>query len=166
MPRGTDDLTGGLPGYGLYRTQDGRYLAVGALEPKFWALFCAAIDRPDLKPYGLARDADGARTRAALETLFASQPLSHWAALFDRVDCGVTPVLEFAEAMEHPQLKARGMLPEVDGLRQFAPPFKMSGLDFKVRRSAPKVGADGTAILREAGYAPDEIEQFQKQGVI
>lgn len=166
MPRGTDDLTGGLPGYGLYRTQDGRYMAVGALEPKFWALFCAAIDRPDLKPFGLARDADGARTRSELEKLFASQPLGHWAALFESVDCGVTPVLEFAEAMRHPQLKARGMLPEVDGLPQFAPPFKMSGFNFTVRSPAPKVGADGTAILREAGYTPDEIGQLRNQGVI
>lgn len=166
MPRGTDDLTGGLPGYGLYRTQDGRYMAVGALESKFWSLFCAAIERPDLQPYGLVRDAAGARARAELETLFASQPLQHWAALFDKVDCGVTPVLEFAEAMQHPQIVARGMLPEVDGLRQFAPPFKMSGCDFRVRRGAPKVGADGTAILREAGYTPDEIEQLRKQGAI
>ncbi|MDP1606351.1 MAG: CaiB/BaiF CoA-transferase family protein [Rhodocyclaceae bacterium] len=166
LPRGTDDLNGGLPGYGLYRTEDGRYLAVGALEPKFWHLFCDALGKPALKPFGLARDADGARTRAELEALFASQPLSHWAALFENVDCGVTPVLKFAEAMQHPQLKARGMLPEVDGLRQFAPPLKMSGLDFAVRNPSPKVGADGTALLREAGYADVEIDALRIQRVI
>jgi crotonobetainyl-CoA:carnitine CoA-transferase CaiB-like acyl-CoA transferase len=166
MPRGTDDLTGGLPGYGLYRTQDARYLAVGALEPKFWALFCTAIDRPDLKPFGLERGPDGARARAELESLFASQPLSHWAAFFDQVDCGVTPVLDFEEALQHPQLQARNMLPEIDGLRQFAPPLKMSGLQFAVRNPAPKVGADGTAILQQAGYTAAEIEQLRAHGVI
>ncbi len=61
LPRGVDDLNGGLPGYGLYRTQDGRYMAVGALEPKFWQVFCTAIDRPDLKPFGLARGEEGVR---------------------------------------------------------------------------------------------------------
>ena len=70
------------------------------------------------------------------------------------------------EAMQHPQIKARGMLPEVGGLLQFAPPLKMSGFDFAVNGPAPKVGADGTAILREAGYTEDEIGRLQKQGVI
>jgi len=166
QPRGTDDLNGGLPGYGLYRTQDGRWLAVGALEPKFWQAFCDAIGKPELKPFGLARGAEGERTRAELEALFAGQPLAYWAALFENVDCGVTPVLTFEEAMAHPQLQARGMLPTADGLPQFAPPLKMSGLEFAVRASPPKVGADGTAILREAGYTDGEIEALRAAGVI
>ncbi|MDP1652845.1 MAG: CaiB/BaiF CoA-transferase family protein [Rhodocyclaceae bacterium] len=166
LPRGTDDLNGGLPAYGIYRTQDDRYMAVGALEPKFWQVFCDAIKRPDLKPFGHARGAEGEHTRRELEVTFAGQPLAHWAALFENVDCGVTPVLSFEEAMTHPQLQARGMLPEIDGLRQFAPPCKLSGVDFAVRNPAPKVGADGTAILREAGYADDEIEGLRKSGVI
>ncbi len=166
LPRGADDLTGGLPGYGLYRTGDGRYLAVGALEPKFWALFCTAIERPDLQPFGLDRGPQGARARSELEALFASRPLSHWSVLFEHVDCGVTPVLHFEEALQHPQLQARGMLPEIDGLRQFAPPLKISGLDFAVRNPAPKVGADGTAILLEAGYPAAEIDQLRADGVI
>lgn len=166
QPRGTDDLNGGLPAYGLYRTQDDRWLAVGALEPKFWQLFCDALGRPDLKPHGLARGAAGERTRSELEALFAAQPLAHWQALFETVDCGVTPVLSFEEAMAHPQLVARGMLPEIDGLKQFAPPFKMSGLEFAVRASAPKLGADGAAILAAAGYSTTEIERLRESGVI
>ncbi|MHB1360095.1 MAG: CaiB/BaiF CoA transferase family protein [Rhodocyclaceae bacterium] len=175
LPRGSDDLDGGLPGYGLYRTQDGRFMAVGALEPKFWRLFCDAIGKPELKPFGLMRGVYGERTRAELETLFASQPLDHWAGLFERVDCGVTPVLTFEEAMRHPQLQARSRLREVDGLRQFAPPLKMSDYDFAVRSPAPKreasgttlaVGADGTAILREAGFADEEIDMLRAGGVI
>lgn len=166
LPRGADDLSGGLPAYGLYRTQDDRWLAVGALEPKFWQLFCGALGRPDLKPHGLARGAAGERTRAAVAALLADRPLAHWAALFENVDCGVTPVLSFEEAMAHPQLMARGMLPEVGGLKQFAPPLKISGHDFAVRRPAPKVGADGAAILQEAGYSAAEIEQLRRSGVI
>ena len=166
LPRGEDDLNGGLPGYGLYRTQDGRYMAVGALEPKFWKMCCDAIGKPELKPFGLARDAEGERTRRELEVLFASQPLAYWAARFEDVDCGVTPVLSFEEAMAHPQLQARGMLPEIDGLSQFAPPFKMTDYEFAVRNPAPKVSADVTALLNEAGYADAEIENLRAQGVI
>jgi crotonobetainyl-CoA:carnitine CoA-transferase CaiB-like acyl-CoA transferase len=166
LPRGTDDLNGGVPGYSIYRTQDARYMAVGALEPKFWQVFCYAIGKPELKPCGLARGAEGERTRRELEVMFAGKPLAHWTALFETVDCGVTPVLTFEESMAHPQLVARGMLPEVAGLRQFAPPLKLSGLDFAVRSPAPKVGADGTAILREAGYSAAEIDALQKGGVI
>jgi len=166
LPRGVDDLNGGLPGYGLYRTQDGRYMAVGALEPKFWKAFCDAIGKPELKPFGLARGEDGEHARRELEAMFEAQPLAHWAALFDNVDCGVTPVLSFEEAMAHPQLQARGMLPEIDGLKQFAPPFKLSGHEFAVRAPAPKVGADGAALLRAAGYAEADIEVLRAQGVI
>ena len=166
QPRGTDDLNGGVPGYGLYRTQDDRWMAVGALETKFWQVFCNALERPDLAPFGLARGADGERTRAELDALFASRPLAHWTALFERFDCGVTPVLTFEEAMAHPQLAARGMLPDADGLRQFAPPLKMSGLDFAVRSPSPKVGADGTAILRAAGYRDEQIADLRAARVI
>lgn len=166
LPRGTDDLSGGLPAYGLYRTQDGRWLAVSALEPKFWQAFCAAIGKPELEAFGWARGSDGERARRELESLFASRPLAHWAELFARVDCGVTPVLSFEEAMTHPQLVARGMLRTVDGLAQFAPPLKISGWEFTVRRTAPKLGADGTALLRAAGYPDEEIACLRAQGVI
>jgi crotonobetainyl-CoA:carnitine CoA-transferase CaiB-like acyl-CoA transferase len=166
LPRGTDDLTGGLPGYSLYRTQDDRYMAVGALEPKFWNVFCAAIGRPELTPYGLARGEEGAHTRRELEALFASRPLAHWAELFDGVDCGVTPVLSFDEAMDQPQLRARGMLVEHAGVRQFALPFKLSDFDFAVRQSAPAPGADTDEILRAAGYADQDIEALRAAGVI
>jgi crotonobetainyl-CoA:carnitine CoA-transferase CaiB-like acyl-CoA transferase len=165
-PRGTDALSGGMPGYGLYRTQDGRHLAVGALEPKFWHLFCDTIGRPDFKPWGMDGGSEGLRVRAQLGDIIARQPLAHWAALFDKADCGVTAVPAFDEAMTHPQLAARGMLVEHDGLRQFAPPLKMSGFAFAVRRPAPTAGADSEAILAEAGFGAEEIAALRSAGAI
>jgi len=163
--RGEDDLSGALPGYGIYRTQDDRFLAVGALEPKFWAMLCAALARPDLEPHGFTGDR-AAWVRDELAAIFAAQPLAHWQRLFDGVDCGVTPILTMDEALRHPQLHARGMVVEHDGLTQFAPPLQISGFEFAVRRPAPACGADSAAVLREAGYSDDEIVRLQAAGVI
>jgi alpha-methylacyl-CoA racemase len=70
------------------------------------------------------------------------------------------------ECLRHPQLQARGMVVEADGLTQFGPPFKVSGFDFALRRPAPAAGADSDAILREAGYGDAEIDRLRAQGVI
>jgi alpha-methylacyl-CoA racemase len=67
LPRGEDVLSGGMPSYGVYATSDGRHFAVSAMEPKFWQMLCAAIDRPDLKPFAFATGAEGQRIRRELE---------------------------------------------------------------------------------------------------
>ncbi len=165
-PRGEDQLSGALPGYGIYRTQDGRYMAVGALEPKFWEMLCDALDRPDLKPHGFIGGDKAAWVRGELESLFAVRPQSFWEQKFSGVDCGVTPVLAMDEALRHPQLTARGMVVERGGLTQFAPPFKLSGFDFQVRRSSPARGGDSEAVLREAGYGESEIADLRLARII
>jgi len=104
---GEDLLNGALPCYKLYRTQDARWLAVGALEWKFWKEVCAALDRPDwvdqhwqrgLPPNSPASDA----LRRAVGDVIAHQPLSHWHSLFSTRDACVTPVLSLQEADAHP----------------------------------------------------------------
>jgi alpha-methylacyl-CoA racemase len=91
LPRGEDVLTGGMPSYGVYATSDGRYFAVSAMEAKFWQMLCAAIERPDLKSFAFATGAEGQRIRRELEAAFAQRTFAEWTALFDRVDCCVTP---------------------------------------------------------------------------
>lgn len=110
-PPGRDLLSGGAPCYGAYATSDGRHLAVGALELKFWQALCEAIDRPDWAGHhwsrGLAPGSDASmRLRDELATLLSAQPLAHWTALFERVDCCVTPVLRIDEAQAHPLFAA------------------------------------------------------------
>ena len=165
-PRGADLLTGGVPCYGVYRTADARYLAVGALEPKFWQALCAAIDRPDLAPFGLATGTEGGRVKSELASLIASRPLAHWQPLFEAADCCVTPVLRLDEAMAHPQIAAREMVVEVGCTKQYAPPFKLSAWPWASAAPAPAVGADSGAVLRAAGYAESDIEQLRAGRVI
>lgn len=165
-PRGADLLSGGVPCYGVYATADGRYMAVGALEWKFWELLCDTLGRPDLKPFHLAFGEKGEKARAELAAVFASQPQRHWIAKFDNVNCCVTPVLTINEALDNEQLQARGMIVEADGLPQFAPPYKLSDYAFSVDRSAPAAGQDGEDILREAGYDSAAVAALRAQGII
>lgn len=104
---GEDMLNGALPCYNLYATQDGRTLAVGALEYKFWKLACDVFGRPDwaeqhwqrgVMPNTPASDS----LKADVAQLVASQPLAVWADRFEPSDCCVTPVLTLAEAKAHP----------------------------------------------------------------
>jgi len=104
---GEDMLNGALPCYNLYATQDGRTLAVGALEYKFWKLACDVFGRPDwaeqhwqrgVMPNTPASDS----LKAEVAQLVASQPLAVWADRFEPSDCCVTPVLTLAEAKAHP----------------------------------------------------------------
>lgn len=166
-PRGEDLLTGQVPCYGVYRSADGRYMAVGALEEKFWNMLCDTLERPDLKPFHLAAGEAGEKARAEVAAIFARRSQAEWVALFDGVDCCVTPVLSLDESLENPQLKARGMVVEVGGVRQFGPPVRLSGMPEQSFRPAPKVaGADSDAVLGEAGLSAADIARLRETGVI
>ena len=165
--RGGALLTGGVPCYGIYPTQDGRFLAVGALEEKFWRALCMAIGRQDLIVGQFARGAEGDRVRADLEAIFAGAPLADWVHRLGGVDCCVTPILTLAEALGDPQFVARKMIVTGDdGLRQFAPPFKLSDHEFAIARAAPAQGEHGVEILREAGFDDAAIETLIRANVV
>src|SRR5436190_1108395 len=157
--RGDDLLTGGVPCYGVYATSDARWLAVGALELKFWNALCETLERPDLAPFQFAVGAHGERVRAELAAIFGAAPLAHWCARFNGIDCCVTPVLTFDEALADAQFAAREMvIRRPDGSRQYAPPFQLSPEGFAVTRDAPKHGEHTREVLREAGYADAAID--------
>jgi len=160
-PRGTDLLSGGLPCYATYRCADGKYMAVGALEGKFWQVCCATLQRPEW----VARQWD-ATLRADLAALFATRSRDDWATLFAPTDCCVTPILSPEEALRNEQLQARGMIVETDGLTQFAPPLKLSEFDFAIHQPAPKAGEHNQAILQAAGYSPEEIARLRGSGAL
>lgn len=112
-PPGRDILTGGVPCYRVYRTRDERWMALGALEYKFWETCCATLGRSDLAPRHWSRGqevggADAMAVAAELDALFATRTLAEWTALFDGVDACVTPVLRIDEALRHPLFTARG----------------------------------------------------------
>ena len=112
--RGAALLNGGAACYRLYRTADARFVALGALEAKFWAAFCRALGREDW----VARQNEPMPQEgliAEVAALIESRPLAHWEALLADVDCCFEPVLEPAEVSAHPQITARGLLHRTDG---------------------------------------------------
>jgi alpha-methylacyl-CoA racemase len=146
-------LDTGAPFYDTYQCADGRYVAVGALEPQFYA---ELLDGLGLDPAALPaqHDEDGWPVlRAALTAAFASRGRDEWAAVFAGRDACVTPVLSFGEAPGHPQLAERGTIIEIDGVRQAAPAPRFSRSAPGVPASPPKPGADADAVFRDWGIS-------------
>ena len=167
-PRGDDVITGAMPYYNTYRTADGRYMAVGAMEPKFWEAMCEALARPDLKPRQAPASAEeSAAVKDELARVFASRTQAEWIEIFARHDCCVTPVLTLEEAMRDPQLAARGVFrDDRHGGAELAPPFRLSDMQYGRDRPPPAPGEHTEAILREAGYDGDAVARLRHDNVI
>lgn len=164
--RGADALTGGDPGYRVYGTADRRYMAVAPLEKKFWDVFCDALARPDWKASHAARGAAARALADEIASVFSAHEQAYWVDFFAAIDCCVTPVLDVAEALEHPHFRARGMVLRADGLTQYAPPVKLSGWVFAVERAAPERGEHSDEILLEAGWSAAEISGLRAAAII
>jgi crotonobetainyl-CoA:carnitine CoA-transferase CaiB-like acyl-CoA transferase len=156
LARGNDALNGGYASYDIYRTQDDRWLAVGALEPKFFTVVCEVVGRPELLEQAYDTTGGGnAKARAALTEIFASKPLAVWLEAFAGKDCCVEPVLEGDEVFADPQLKARGIVQGAE-LRTPVNLGPMPG------RKPPALGEHSRAIFEEAGFSTAEIAEMMK----
>lgn len=147
-------LTGAVAAYQVYGTQDGRWLAVGALEPPFWRRFCGVIGRDDLIDQGLLDGQRGERAINEVTRVIATRNLSEWVEAFNGVDCCVTPVLSLSEAA------SRGPYP-----RQGHTLFPIR-LGTTCLPSAPESGEHGSSVLADLGYDPDQIKALADQGVL
>ncbi|MBB0232799.1 CaiB/BaiF CoA transferase family protein, partial [Streptomyces calidiresistens] len=145
-------LDGGTPWYDTYAAADGRYLAVGPLEPRFWEGFLELV--------GLAGDPtlpdrdDASRRselRAAIAARIAERTRDEWMEVFADTDACVAPVLSLREAPDHPHLAARGTFVEHDGLVQPAPAPRFSDTPGAIRRGPSRPGADAVEVARDWG---------------
>jgi crotonobetainyl-CoA:carnitine CoA-transferase CaiB-like acyl-CoA transferase len=164
--RGTGMLDGGLVCYNVYRTKDGRFMAVGALERKFWAALCDILACPELKDKHIVYGAEAGPVKARLAKIFASRTQKQWTEVFAGADCCVSPILDVGEALSNEQLRARRMIVETGGMTQLALPLKLSEFEFAIERPAPGAGEHTEEILREAGYDDGEIAALRGEGVI
>lgn len=147
--RGSNVLDGGAPFYDTYACADGRYVAVAALEPQFYAALLAGLGLAgtDLPPQ-LDR-AGWPRLRAAFTAAFASRPQRDWVDAFAEVDACVTPVVELAEAPANEHLAARGTLVERDGIINAAPAPRFSRSRCVLPDPPHDPGADTAEVERD-----------------
>jgi crotonobetainyl-CoA:carnitine CoA-transferase CaiB-like acyl-CoA transferase len=162
-----DELAGTRPCYRAYRCADGRYVAVGALEPKFWEALCRALGRPELVGRQWDRGERRRQVADALEAVFATRERDAWTAELAGRDVCVEPVLDLAEALARPQAEA-SLLPEGEHVpfRTPAPPLGLSATPPRPRRRPPALGEHTDEVLAEAGYAPPEIERLRRDEVV
>lgn len=165
-PGGTA-LTGKYPWYDVYETADGRYLTLAALEPKFWKAFCEEVGRQELIEFHGSEDrAELTAVREELTELFAGRSRDAWLeALSDETMVG--PVCTPAEAVEHPQIEARGLVERPEG----APPrigFPAAGSDAPEGHdeSVPDHGEHTDELLASVGYEEAELTDLREAGVI
>jgi alpha-methylacyl-CoA racemase len=158
-------LDGAAPFYDTYRCADGRFVAVGSLEPQFHAELC---DRLGIDPAELPQDdrASWPAQKARLAEVFAGRTRDEWAEVFAGSDACVAPVLSLLEAPEHPHHVARGTFVEVDGHPQPAPAPRFSRTPGQVQGAAPTHGAHTDEVLTELGFAADARAALRAGGAI
>jgi crotonobetainyl-CoA:carnitine CoA-transferase CaiB-like acyl-CoA transferase len=152
--RGDELLNGGSASYGVYRTRDGRFVSVAALEPKFWFAFNAALGRPTDPSELVAGPEEQARIRADLAQRLAEKTRDEWETHFAGLDACVEPVLSVDELERHPQHAARGLFFSIDGLKQVRTPLGST----EGHHRPPRLGEHTHQVLAEAGFEPAEID--------
>ena len=155
--------------YDFYETKDGQYLSFGGLEPQFFAAFCETIGRPDLIPGGVA-PSDLNRIKEEVRSILRTKTREEWMVLFGKVDACVEPVLALGEALRAPHVEARGLVVEVDlsgggKVKQLGHPIRYSATPPEYRSVGVPAGTHTREILRDLGYAENEIDGFAKTGL-
>lgn len=144
-------LTGALPCYSLYRTADGGLLALAALEPHFWRRFCQVVQRRD---WLMSQFSTQSQVRQQVAALVASRDRDAWMELFRQHDLPIEGVLSPQEALQHPQMQARGWIRTADdGQRRLGFPALFDGRRPWGEERMAEPGEDTDALLQE--IAPD-----------
>jgi crotonobetainyl-CoA:carnitine CoA-transferase CaiB-like acyl-CoA transferase len=147
-PRGAGLLSGGFACYNVYRTSDGRWLTVGALEPKFWKTLCGELGCTELIDDQFAPAPRQAELKARLASIFSTDTAHGWFARLGNKDCCVAPVRTIDEVQADVRITP-----------------DLGGTPGAYTSEAPALGEHTGAILKEFGYSDQQIAQFHQTGV-
>ncbi|MDR3570092.1 MAG: CaiB/BaiF CoA-transferase family protein [Syntrophobacteraceae bacterium] len=165
-------LNQGLACYNLYRTSDGRFMSLGALEPQFWKAFCKAAGRPEWDtPLYIEPGAHQEGLSKSISEFFLQKSMAEWSELLKEVDCCCEPVLNLDEAMESQLMKERSMV--IDLVHTSWGAYKQLGIAPKfsltpggVKSHAPGLGEHTRSILEDLGYSAAGIKKLKGAGVV
>jgi alpha-methylacyl-CoA racemase len=165
--RGTNMLDTGAPFYDTYRTKDGEFVSVGAIEPQFYAALLAGLG---LDAAAMPQQMDQSRwpeTAARFTEIFATKTRAEWCAIFDGTDACVAPILNLGEVADHPHNAARKLLvPDAVGKDEPAPAPHLSRTPGTGGRPLPEVGAHTRAVLAEYGFAESDVARLFETGAV
>lgn len=159
-------LSGGLACYHVYETEEGKFITLGALEPKFWVNFCKTIEREDLISEQFKEDQES--LKKVLGDIFRRKTQKEWLDICTDV---CAPVNSLEEVFRDRQVVHRGLLcevnhPAVGTIKQIGIPMKSSDIPHRIRIPRPLFGEHTRAILTDLGFSEAEIKQLKEQGII
>jgi alpha-methylacyl-CoA racemase len=164
--RGDNVLDSGAPWYDVYETADGLWLAVGAIEARFYAELMRGLG---LTAPSLPQQHDRSRwpeLRGLIATAIKTKTRAAWDHIFKSTDACVAPVLSMAEVAAHPHMRARATLIEDGRVSQPAPAPRLSDTPGMVGAQAPSIGTDTQRVLEQAGYSANEITDLHARGIV
>jgi len=164
--RGVNMLDGAAHFYGTYQCSDGKWIAVGSIEPQFYALL---VEKAGLQGVDLAAQREAAawpQMRARLAEVFARRTRAQWCELMEGSDVCFSPVLSMTEAPRHPHNVARQTFVEMQGVTQPAPAPRFSETPASIDAPPARAGAHTVDILRSIGMADDTIEAMRSTRAI
>jgi alpha-methylacyl-CoA racemase len=163
---GTNRLDGGAPFYQTYETLDGKYVAVGAIEDRFYAQLLEGLE---IDPTSLPGQNDAEKwpeIKRRFSHVFKTRRRDEWTAIFEGKDACVTPVLELDEVAKHPHNRHRKLLVSIDGVLQPGPAPRLSRTPGVVTKGGSSRGSNTRDILVELGYTTEEIGRFFKGEIV
>jgi alpha-methylacyl-CoA racemase len=164
--RGSNRTDGGAHYYHVYETRDGEHVAVGAIEPQFYALL---LKHTGLEGEGLPEQTDRSTwpdMQKRLARIFKTKTRAEWTAIMQQTDICFAPVLRMSEALDHPHNRHRASFVEVDGIPQPAPAPRFLGTPTQVQRPPARIGEHTDAVLEDWGFSADEVAQLHRSGAV
>jgi alpha-methylacyl-CoA racemase len=164
--RGENIVDGGAHFYGTYKTQDGKYIALGAIEPHFYAALIQVLGLD----HSLLPDQNDRKTwpkmRTQFATIFLTKTRDEWVQIMAGREACFSPVLSIDEAPQHPQMQQRDVFQKFDGVLHPSPAPRFSKTPGALRRPAPAPGQHSEEVLAEWGLTADEINSLQEVGAM
>jgi alpha-methylacyl-CoA racemase len=164
--RGHNRTDGGAHYYHVYETKDREHVAIGAIEPQFYALL---LKHTGLEGASLPEQTDRAtwpEMQERLAGIFKTKTRAEWTAIMEQTDICFAPVLRMSEALNHPHNRHRESFVEIDGIAQPAPAPRFLGTPTNVQRPPARIGEHTAEVLRDWGFAADEIAGLHRTGAV